>query len=279
MTNKKSKNGVEQAIQELVKGQVIQLDPTNHFHPEENITTEQFIIWIVRSCTDAGQDECVSDYLKYAIEKGLIEDYDLVTSEKLIERRQVARIVHDTLRIELNEKDEDDWTAAKELADLYSCRTCVQHISQVYVKGIIEPEKPHLFNPTSNVTRAEAASVLVKMLDSTKRNPRLNEEKNSVTYLSPVQARELLSEHKTAVLLDVRSREAYNEGHLTGSRSLPLESIHQDSNQVSPTKDTPVVLYCQKGYRSRLAAEFLIEEGYTHIYTIPGVDDYVYDLI
>ena len=75
-----------------------------------------------------------------------IEDYDLVNRIKWIERRQVARIVHDTLRIEMNEKDEGDWTAAKEMSDLYSCRTCVQHISQVYIKGIVDPEKPNVFN-------------------------------------------------------------------------------------------------------------------------------------
>ena len=269
----------KQNIQELSKRQIIHLGNEGLFYPDQKITTEQFISWIVNSYYKTGMNESISNQLSYAIEKGLFEDYDLVNSKKWIERRQVARIVHDTLRIEMNEKDEDDWTAAKELNDLYSCRTCVQHISQVYIKGIVDPEKPNVFNPTGELTRAEAATVILKMIDRSKRSPRLDNGKNSPIELSPAQARELLSDYKTAVLLDVRSRALYDEGHLSNSLSFPLESIHNNPNQLNQKKDVPIVLYCQKGYKSRLAAELLIEAGFENVYTIPGLSDFGYELI
>lgn len=235
----------------------------------EKITTEEFITLLLQSC-----DASISEPLNYAMAKGIAEDYDLVHSDREISRRQVARIVHDTLRIELHEKDEDDWMAAKDLKDLYSCRTCVQHISQVYVKGIVEPDKPNIYNVDGHMTRAEAAAVLLKMIDRTKRNPKLAEKKKGANALSPEQARIILTEEKTAVLLDVRMHEDYQRGHLKESLSLPLDEV----KHVHYEKHTPIVLYCQIGYKSHLAAELLVEAGYTQVYTIPGVSDYDYEL-
>lgn len=236
----------------------------------EKITTEEFITLVVQNF-----DARISDPMAYAMAKGIAEDYDLVHSNREISRRQVARIVHDTLRIELHEKDEDDWMAAKDLKDLYSCRTCVQHISQVYVKGIVEPDKPNIYNVDGQMTHAEAADVLLKMIDRTKRNPKTVEKQKGANALSPEQARTILTEEKTAVLLDVRTHEDYQRGHLKESISLPLDEI----KQVQYEKDTPIVLYCKIGYKSHLAAELLVEAGYTQVYTIPGISDYQYDLI
>ena len=267
-----------ESVQELVKRKIIHSDQDDLFHPDLNITTEQFIVWIVKTC-HAGVEENASSQLHFAMETGLIEDYDLVSREKSIERRQVARIVHDTLRIKFNEKDEDDWSAAKDLLDLYSCRTCVQHISQIYLKGIIEPEQPNLFNVTGPMSRAEAASVILKMLDQSRRAPKSVVTRHEIIALTPEEAREFLTKNHLTLLLDVRTGADYLGGHLSGSLSLPLESIHADPESVSSNKDTPIMLYCQMGYRSRLAAELLVEAGYKHVYTIPGVGEHQYDLI
>lgn len=237
---------------------------------DEKITTEEFITLLLKSC-----DTSISDPLTYAMAKGIAEDYDFVHKDREISRRQVARIVHDTLRIELHEKDEDDWMAAKDLKDLYSCRTCVQHVSQVYVKGIVEPDKLNVYNVDGHMTHAEAADVLTKMMDPTKRKPKSVEKKKGANPLSPEQARSILTEQKTAVLLDVRTHEDHQRGHLAESISVPLDEV----KQVQYEKDTPIVLYCNIGYKSHLAAELLVEAGYTQVYTIPGISDYDYDLV
>ena len=263
-------NLTKETITELVKRQIIQSDSEEFFHPDQKITTEEFITWIVRSF-----DTSISNPLTYATEKGFAEDYDWVHREREISRRQVARIVHDTLRIEMHEKDEDNWTAAKNLKDLYSCRTCVQHISQVYVKGILEPDKPNIYNVDGQMTRAEAADVLLKMIDRTKRKPKSADKQKGVHALSPNQARAILTEQQSAVLLDVRSHADYQKGHLVDSISLPLEEI----DQVNFEKDTPIVLYCHIGYKSHLAAELLVGAGYANVYTIPGISDYQYELV
>lgn len=56
-----------------------------------------------------------------------------------------------------------------------------------------------------------------------------------------------------AVLVDVRTPQEYQEGHISGSINVPLQSLGRISSLVS-RKDTPVFVYCQSGGRSRQAA-------------------------
>ena len=48
----------------------------------------------------------------------------------------------------LGEEDESDWSAAERLQDLYSCHVCLNHIAQVYVKGIMGGRREDLFDHT-----------------------------------------------------------------------------------------------------------------------------------
>lgn len=61
------------------------------------------------------------------------------------------------------------------------------------------------------------------------------------------------------VLIDVREREEYDEGHVPGARLLPLGEIMDRVDEV-PT-DGPVLVICKSGGRSLRAAEFLIGRG------------------
>ncbi|GAA4062876.1 rhodanese-like domain-containing protein [Amphibacillus indicireducens] len=279
MSEQRKNNDFDQTIQDMTKRGIVQANQADLLQPDAKMTTEQFVLWVLKSGQLFENVDCTSDYMNHAMESGLIEDFDLVNREQLIERRQVARIVHDTLRLKMHEPDEDDWTAAKELVDLYSCRTCVQHISQVYVKGIIDSEQPNLFNLTGNFTQAEAADVILKMIDGTKRNPKTSGARIDSIKLSPDQAREFLTKNQATLLLDVRSSEDYQAGHLAESISVPLESMDEKLTRLNVKKETPIILYCQRGYRSQLAADRLIEAGYKYVYTVPGLNDFQYELV
>ncbi|WP_373757465.1 S-layer homology domain-containing protein, partial [Jeotgalibaca porci] len=69
----------EPTISELVKRQIIHFEPSLLFYPEQKITTEQFVSWLVNSCHAR-----ISNQWTYALEKGLAEDYDFVNREKPI---------------------------------------------------------------------------------------------------------------------------------------------------------------------------------------------------
>ena len=76
-----------------------------------------------------------------------------------------------------------------------------------------------------------------------------------------------------AVLLDVRTREEYAQGHIPGSQNLPVEEIRGIKDAVSDT-ETPVFAYCWSGARSRMVVGTLRRMGYLHVTNIGGINRY-----
>jgi rhodanese-related sulfurtransferase len=153
------------------------------------------------------------------------------------------------------------------------------HIAQVYVKGIMPGRDDKVFDATGSITRAEAASVIVRMLDRQQRIPQTGVREYQRKILSPDEAWELMLNDNTAMLVDVRTNEEYEIGHIQGSICIPLRDISNNPFSVCERKDTPLILYCQKGYKSSLAAQVLMDTGHSRIYTIPGIEQYQYNLV
>ena len=76
-----------------------------------------------------------------------------------------------------------------------------------------------------------------------------------------------------AVLLDVRTPSEYAEGHIPGSKNLPLQSIDKVEKMVE-NKATPIFVHCLSGARSRQAAAILKQMGYTNVKNIGGISAY-----
>lgn len=76
-----------------------------------------------------------------------------------------------------------------------------------------------------------------------------------------------------AVLLDVRTPQEYREGHIPGSRNVPLQAIEQVARAV-PTKTQPIFVYCLSGARSRQAVDKLTRMGYADVKNIGGISSY-----
>jgi uncharacterized protein (TIGR02246 family) len=83
-----------------------------------------------------------------------------------------------------------------------------------------------------------------------------------------------------AVLVDVRSLEEWNEGHLEGSLFVPVTSLRKhslDSKELAKTvpKDKVLYTFCVVGMRARQAALILTEQGYTVRPLKPGYEQLV----
>ena len=76
-----------------------------------------------------------------------------------------------------------------------------------------------------------------------------------------------------AVLLDVRSEQEYKNGHVPGSKNIPLPSI-DEVTFMAEDMDTPLFVYCHSGARSRQAASLLEYKGYTNVKNIGGITAY-----
>ena len=76
-----------------------------------------------------------------------------------------------------------------------------------------------------------------------------------------------------AVLLDVRTPDEYRQGHIPGSKNVPLQSISKVAGVID-NKSTPIFVQCLSGGRSRQAAAILKQMGYTNVKNIGGISAY-----
>ena len=105
-------------------------------------------------------------------------------------------------------------------------------------------------------------------------------------FMSAGEAFTALKE-KRGILIDVRSREDYDKGHLPGAEQISLSEILNgtyrnnsffQSTQADP-KDQSVILYCATGVSSLQAAVRLSEDGYESYSISGGLADYRGQLI
>ena len=73
-----------------------------------------------------------------------------------------------------------------------------------------------------------------------------------------------------AILLDVRSNQEYNEGHLQGAINIPDYELRNRVQREIPKKNQLIVIYCQYGGRSRNAYSMMKNMGYTNICNLSG---------
>lgn len=103
----------------------------------------------------------------------IIEPFDKKNMDKVPSRRDIARISHQYMKFILNEPDIVDITSAGKLKDLYDCRICVNHIAQVYLKGIMEGIKTgtgiEIFDSNQTVSVDEAIIYVERITDKSKR--------------------------------------------------------------------------------------------------------------
>ncbi len=73
-----------------------------------------------------------------------------------------------------------------------------------------------------------------------------------------------------AVLLDVRSEEEYQQGHIPGSKNIPMQQIDEIASVVND-KNTSLFVYCHSGARSGRAVSAFKKMGYTSSVNIGGI--------
>lgn len=82
-----------------------------------------------------------------------------------------------------------------------------------------------------------------------------------------------LFKDKKAVLVDVRTKEEYNLGHIPGSINVSVYN-EKDMKEILPDREKNIYLYCQNGERGNEAELKLRSLGYKHIENIGGLCDY-----
>ena len=88
---------------------------------------------------------------------------------------------------------------------------------------------------------------------------------NSYEQITPAQAKEIMDSQDAYIILDVRTQEEFDESHIEGAILIPDYEITDKAESVLKDKDQLILVYCRSGRRSKLAAEALVELGYTNV--------------
>ena len=96
------------------------------------------------------------------------------------------------------------------------------------------------------------------------------------TTLTAGEAKERLDASEDAILLDVRTQEEFDGGHIPGAVCFPNEDILPEF-PLPFEKDAEILVYCRSGRRSAEAAEKLAEMGFTNVADFGGIQDWPYE--
>jgi rhodanese-related sulfurtransferase len=92
------------------------------------------------------------------------------------------------------------------------------------------------------------------------------------------EAKQIMDTEEGYLILDTRAQEEYDEGHIPGAIVIPHDEIADRAEEELPQKDQLLLVYCRSGRRSKIAAEALVELGYTNIKEFGGIIDWPYEV-
>jgi len=87
------------------------------------------------------------------------------------------------------------------------------------------------------------------------------------------QAEEMMSQ-EGIIILDVRTQQEFASGHIPYATLLPYTEISTLASTIILDKGQTILVYCQRGRRSNIAAWALAEMGFTAVYDFGGIEDW-----
>ena len=100
----------------------------------------------------------------------------------------------------------------------------------------------------------------------------------SYEQITQEEAKQIMETTNGYILLDTRTREEYDQGHIPGALLIPHTEIAQRVEEELPDQDQVILVYCRSGNRSKQASEVLVELGYTNVKEFGGIIDWPYEV-
>lgn len=91
-------------------------------------------------------------------------------------------------------------------------------------------------------------------------------------------AKGIMDSGEDCIILDVRERDEYNDGHISNAILIPYTEIENKAEEMLPNKDKLILVYCRSGRRSKIAAESLVKIGFTNVKEFGGIIDWPYEI-
>ena len=92
---------------------------------------------------------------------------------------------------------------------------------------------------------------------------------NEISYEELIK----MSKEKLVYIIDVRSSQEFEEGHLDGAINISVYNIENEVEKIIKNKEDIIIVYCSSGTRSKNAKNILEKLGYTNVYNLKnGID-------
>ncbi|MDF2537230.1 MAG: pspE [Herbinix sp.] len=140
-------------------------------------------------------------------------------------------------------------------------------------KGTTDETENLVDNPLENGKSDDSTESIEG--DNTETSPQVFEK------ITAEKAKDLMeeSEKEDFILVDVRTPEEYNVGHIEGALLIPDYELADRAEEELPDKAKTVLIYCRSGNRSSKAGKVLQELGYMNVYDFGGIIDWPYDIV
>lgn len=99
-----------------------------------------------------------------------------------------------------------------------------------------------------------------------------------IQKITQEEAKSIMDSVMPHYLIDVREQDEYEEGHIHGSKLVPLSRLVEVCKEKIPNKDMPLLVYCRSGRRSAEAAKILNQLGYKDVRDFGGITDWEYGI-
>lgn len=106
----------------------------------------------------------------------------------------------------------------------------------------------------------------------------IEEDEKGYKSITSEDAKLELDKNSNIFLLDVRSQEEYDEGHIPNSMLMPVDELENLVLHEITDKNAKIFVYCAAGSRSEIACEKLVNLGYTNVYNLGGIIDWKYEI-
>ena len=92
----------------------------------------------------------------------------------------------------------------------------------------------------------------------------------SAKDISQTELQQIMKNDKQVILLDVRTEEEFEEGHIPNAVNIPHKELEARLAELTGAKNTQVVIYCRSGRRAEVAREVLVKNGFNELDHLSG---------
>jgi hypothetical protein len=163
-------------IDKLIDKLIIAGYPDGTFKPDNNVEVDSYIKMVVSALGNSyenGKDYWASPYINKAIELKLIDSNEFNTYRRAITRQEAAKVIVQALATLEQLPSAEEINKYKSVVPDYAkiSEKYTQHALIAYATGMITGDPKGNFKPTDNLSRAEAATVIMRLLDKSLRKP------------------------------------------------------------------------------------------------------------